>query len=145
MVAAARPDVFNHNLETVPRLYRTVRPGARYDHSLALLARMREIAPEVFTKSGLMAGLGEERGEILAVMDDLRDARVDFLTIGQYLRPTPAHLPVARYVAPDEFADYHQAALAKGFLTVSASPMTRSSYHAGADFARLRAARARQV
>ena len=141
MVAAARPDVFNHNLETVPRLYRAVRPGARYAQSLWLLARVKELAPDVFTKSGLMAGLGEDREEVLVVMDDLRDAQVDFLTIGQYLRPSPDHIPVARYVTPGEFADYRQQALAKGFLMVSASPMTRSSYHAGEDFARLRAAR----
>lgn len=145
LVAAARPDVFNHNLETVPRLYRAVRSGARYGHSLALLARAKELAPETFTKSGLMAGLGETRDEILAVMDDLRKSSVDFLTIGQYLRPTSRHIPVARYVSPDEFAGYREAALAKGFLMVSASPMTRSSYHAGADFARLRAARARRA
>jgi len=144
-VAAARPDVFNHNLETVPRLYRPVRPGARYAHSLWLLARVKDLAPDIFTKSGLMAGLGEDRDEVLAVMDDLRAARVDFLTIGQYLRPSPDHIAVARYVTPEEFAGYRHQALAKGFLMVSASPMTRSSYHAGDDFARLRAARARRA
>lgn len=144
MVAAARPDVFNHNLETVPRLYKTVRPGARYAHSLSLLARVKELAPDMFTKSGLMAGLGETREEILDVMDDLRAAQVDFLTIGQYLRPTIRHIPVARYVPPEEFADYRETAQRKGFLMVSASPMTRSSYHAGADFAGLRDAGARR-
>ncbi len=145
LVVAACPDVFNHNLETVARLYRAVRPGARYGHSLSLLARVKALAPEMFTKSGLMAGLGETREEILAVMDDLRAADVDFLTIGQYLRPTAGHIPVARYVSPEEFAGYREMALAKGFLMAAASPMTRSSYHAGADFARLRAARARRA
>ena len=140
-VAAAGPDVYNHNLETVPRLYRRVRPGANYLQSLRLLSRVKEVAPQVFTKSGLMAGLGEERAEVLQVMDDLRAADVDFLTIGQYLRPTPHHIAVARYVPPEEFADYERDALAKGFLVVSASPLTRSSYHAAEDFARLKAAR----
>jgi len=141
-IAAAGPDVFNHNLETVPRLYREVRPGARYDHSLRLLARIKELTPGVFTKSGLMVGLGEEADEVAQVMDDLRAADVDFVTIGQYLRPTPDHIAVARYVTPDAFAAYAALARAKGFLMVSASPLTRSSYHAGADFAKLRAARA---
>lgn len=140
-VAAAGPDVFNHNLETVPRLYPAVRPGARYYHSLRLLDRVREIAPAMFTKSGIMVGLGEERGEVLQVMDDLRAAGVDFITIGQYLQPTDRHIQVHRYVAPGEFAEYRERALAKGFVMVSSSPLTRSSYHAGEDFAKLRAAR----
>jgi lipoic acid synthetase len=140
-VVAARPDVYNHNLETVPRLYRTVRPGARYYHSLRLLDRVKEQDPTLFTKSGLMVGLGEEKREIYQVMDDLRSAGVDFLTIGQYLQPSPRHHAVARYVPPDEFEDYARMARAKGFLMVSASPLTRSSYHAGDDFERLRRAR----
>jgi lipoyl synthase len=140
-IVDARPDVYNHNLETVPRLYRTVRPGARYYNSLRLLDRAKERCPSLFTKSGLMVGLGEEKREISQVMDDLRAAGVDFLTIGQYLQPTPRHHPVERFVAPEEFADYARMARAKGFLMVSASPLTRSSYHAGDDFARLRAAR----
>ena len=141
MIAAARPDVFNHNLETVPRLYRTVRPAARYEHSLGLLRRMKELSPGVFTKSGIMVGLGEEAPEVAEVMDDLRASDVDFLTVGQYLRPTPGHIAVARYVTPEEFSDYAALARAKGFLMVSASPLTRSSYHAGEDFEKLRAAR----
>jgi lipoic acid synthetase len=140
-VVAARPDVLNHNLETVPRLYAEVRPGARYFHSLRLLDQVKRIDPAMFTKSGIMVGLGEERGEVLQVMDDLRAAQVDFLTIGQYLQPTPKHHAVARFVPPDEFQGYRVQALGKGFLVVSASPLTRSSYHAGVDFARLRAAR----
>ncbi len=140
-VIDARPDVFNHNLETVPRLYRTVRPGARYFHSLRLLQRVKERDPAIFTKSGIMVGLGEERREISQVMDDLRAADVDFLTIGQYLQPTTRHHRVERYVPPEEFEGYARMARAKGFLMVSASPLTRSSYHAGEDFARLRAAR----
>ncbi len=140
-VAEARPDVYNHNLETVPRLYPVVRRGARYDHSLRLLERVKQIAPELFTKSGIMVGLGEERDEVLAVMDDLRAADVDFLTVGQYLRPTPRHIAVDRYVTPDEFEGYARAAWAKDFLMVSASPLTRSSYHADEDFQRLRRAR----
>jgi lipoyl synthase len=140
-IVDARPDVYNHNLETVPRLYRTVRPGARYYHSLRLLDRVKERCPSLFTKSGLMVGLGEEKREISQVMDDLRAAGVDFLTIGQYLQPTPRHHPVERFVTPEEFADYARMARAKGFLMVSASPLTRSSYHAGDDFARLRQAR----
>jgi lipoyl synthase len=144
-VVAARPDVYNHNLETVPRLYRPVRPGARYFASLRLLARVKEIDPAMFTKSGIMVGLGETRDEVLQVMDDMRAADVDFLTIGQYLQPTPRHHPVDRFVPPDEFAEYKQHALGKGFLLVSASPLTRSSYHAGDDFARLRAAREAQL
>ena len=137
LVLAARPDVFNHNLETVPALYPTVRPGARYFHSLRLLQRVKELDPERFTKSGLMVGLGESRGEVQQVMDDMRSAGVDFLTIGQYLQPTPKHHPVARFVPPDEFAALERTARAKGFLMVSASPLTRSSYHAGRDFAEL--------
>ena len=140
-VAEARPDVFNHNLETVPRLYPEVRPGARYDSSLALFEEVRRIDPASFTKSGLMVGLGEETQEVWRVMDDLRAAGVDFLTIGQYLQPTLKHHPVARFVTPDEFREYERVAFGKGFLMVSASPLTRSSYHAGEDFARLRAAR----
>ena len=140
-VIAARPDVFNHNLETVPRLYRTIRPGARYFHSLRLLDQAKKIDPAIFTKSGIMVGLGEERREVLQVMDDQRSADVDFLTIGQYLRPTPRHAPVDRYVTPDEFEDYRRLALAKGFLMVASSPLTRSSYHADRDFETLRAAR----
>ncbi|TVQ58026.1 MAG: lipoyl synthase [Rhodobacteraceae bacterium] len=141
-VIAARPDVFNHNLETVPGLYPTIRPGARYFHSLRLLQRAKEIDPGVFTKSGMMVGLGETRTQVGQAMDDLRSAGVDFLTIGQYLQPTPKHAPVDRYVTPEEFEGYARMAWAKGFLMVSATPLTRSSYHAGEDFARLRAARA---
>jgi lipoic acid synthetase len=140
-VIAARPDVFNHNLETVPSLYLTVRPGARYFASIRLLQRAKEIDPAMFTKSGIMVGLGEERNEILQVMDDLRAADVDFLTIGQYLQPTRKHHEVARFVPPDEFKSYETIAYAKGFLMVSSSPLTRSSHHAGEDFARLKAAR----
>jgi lipoic acid synthetase len=141
-IVAARPDVLNHNLETVPRLYAEVRPGARYFHSLRLLDEAKRIDPSLFTKSGLMVGLGEERGEVLQVMDDLRAARVDFLTIGQYLQPTPKHHPIERFVTPEEFDAYRRQAVGKGFLMASASPLTRSSYHAGDDFARLKAARA---
>jgi lipoic acid synthetase len=141
-VIAAKPDVFNHNLETVPSHYLTVRPGARYFASLRLLQRAKEIDRQVFTKSGIMVGLGEERNEVLQVMDDLRAASVDFLTIGQYLQPSRKHHPVVRFVPPDEFKAYETIAYAKGFLMVSASPLTRSSHHAGEDFARLRAARA---
>jgi lipoic acid synthetase len=140
-VAAARPDVYNHNVETVPRLYRRVRPGASYRHSLALLARVKAREPALFTKSGIMVGLGETRDEVRAVMDDLRAAGVDFLTVGQYLRPTPKHAAVERYWTPEEFAELAAAARAKAFLLVSASPLTRSSYHAEEDFARLRARR----
>jgi lipoic acid synthetase len=141
-VMTAPPDVFNHNLETVPRLYLTVRPGARYYVSLRLLARVKEIDPHAFTKSGLMVRLGESREEIMQVMDDLRAANVDFLTIGQYLQPTRKHAQVERFWTPDEFKALESIARAKGFLMVSASPLTRSSYHAGDDFKRLRAARA---
>ncbi|MDX2264632.1 MAG: lipoyl synthase [Hyphomicrobiales bacterium] len=140
-VIAARPDVFNHNIETTPSLYLTVRPGARYFSSIRLLQRAKEIDPEVFTKSGLMLGLGETRNEVMQVMDDLRAADVDFLTIGQYLQPTPKHAAVARFAPPEEFRALEQVAYAKGFLMVSSSPLTRSSHHAGEDFAKLRAAR----
>ena len=145
VVVAAKPDVFNHNLETVPSLYLTVRPGARYFHSLRLLQRVKEIDPSMFTKSGIMVGLGEERNEILQVMDDLRSAGVDFLTIGQYLQPTKKHHEVKRFVPPDEFKSLETVAYAKGFLMVSASPLTRSSHHAGEDFAKLKAARQAQL
>lgn len=141
IVVAARPDVFNHNLETVPSNYLTVRPGARYFHSVRLLQRVKELAPDMFTKSGIMVGLGEERNEILQLMDDLRSADVDFLTIGQYLQPTRKHHPVKRFVTPEEFKAYETIAYTKGFLMVSSSPLTRSSHHAGEDFARLRAVR----
>ena len=142
VVVAAKPDVFNHNLETVPSCYLTVRPGARYFHSIRLLQRVKELDPTIFTKSGIMVGLGEERHEVQQVMDDLRSADVDFLTIGQYLQPTRKHHAVMRYVPPDEFSSYEKVAYTKGFLMVSASPLTRSSHHAGEDFARLKAARA---
>jgi lipoic acid synthetase len=140
-VVAAKPDVFNHNLETVPSRYLTVRPGARYFHSIRLLQRVKELDAAMFTKSGIMVGLGEERNEVLQVMDDLRSAEVDFLTIGQYLQPTRRHHPVVRFVTPDEFKAYETIAYAKGFLMVASSPLTRSSHHAGEDFARLRAVR----
>jgi lipoic acid synthetase len=142
IVVRAKPDVFNHNLETVPSLYLTVRPGARYFNSLRLLQRVKEIDPDMFTKSGIMVGLGEQRNEVLQVMDDLRAANVDFLTIGQYLQPSRKHHPVKSFVTPDEFKSYETIAYAKGFLMVSSSPLTRSSHHAGEDFARLKAARA---
>jgi lipoic acid synthetase len=145
VIVEAKPDVFNHNIETVPRLYRTIRPGARYFHSLNLLHRVKELDPSIFTKSGLMVGLGEEKDEVIQVMDDLRSADVDFMTIGQYLQPTPAHAPVDRYVTPDEFEIYARTARTKGFLMVSASPLTRSSYHAGEDFAVMKANRDRQL
>ena len=144
-VVEAGPDVLNHNLETVPRLYSTIRPGARYFNSLRLLDDAKDINPGQFTKSGIMVGLGEEKAEVLQVMDDMRSARVDFITIGQYLQPTLRHAPVDRFVTPDEFAEYAAAARAKGFLMVSASPMTRSSYFAGDDFAELRANRDRKL
>src|SRR5689334_18097959 len=144
-VMESPPDVFNHNLETVPRLYLSIRPGARYYVSLRLLARVKEINPSAFTKSGLMVGLGETREEIMQVMDDLRAAEVDFLTIGQYLQPTRKHAAVDRFWTPDEFKGLEAIARAKGFLMVSASPLTRSSYHAGEDFERLRAARAASI
>ena len=141
IVVAAKPDVFNHNLETVPSKYLTVRPGARYFASIRLLQQVKELDPQMFTKSGIMVGLGEERNEVLALMDDLRAADVDFLTIGQYLQPTRKHHPVVRFVPPAEFKAYETIAYAKGFAMVSSSPLTRSSHHAGEDFARLRAAR----
>jgi lipoic acid synthetase len=144
-VVTAKPDVFNHNLETVPSLYLRVRPGARYFHSLRLLQRVKELDPAMFTKSGIMVGLGESRNEVLQVMDDLRSANVDFLTIGQYLQPTRKHAAVERFVPPDEFKALETIAYAKGFLMVSASPLTRSSHHAGEDFARLKAARLAQA
>ena len=142
-VMDARPDVLNHNLETVPRLYLNIRPGARYYASLRLLERAKELAPQGFTKSGLMVGLGESREEIMQVMDDLRTANVDFLTIGQYLQPTRKHAVIDRFWTPEEFAGLEQTARAKGFLMVSATPLTRSSYHADTDFAALRLARTR--
>jgi lipoic acid synthetase len=141
IVVAARPDVFNHNLETVPSNYLTVRPGARYFHSVRLLQRVKEMDPTIFTKSGIMVGLGEERNEVLQLMDDLRSADVDFLTIGQYLQPTRKHHRVVDFITPDEFKSYETLAMAKGFLLVSSTPLTRSSHHAGEDFARLKAAR----
>jgi lipoic acid synthetase len=140
-VIDAAPDVFNHNLETVPRLYLSVRPGARYYHSLRLLERVKERNAKLFTKSGLMVGLGESRAEIIQVMDDMRTAGVDFLTIGQYLQPTRKHAAIDRYWTPEEFKGLETIAIAKGFLMVSASPLTRSSHHAGEDFLKLRAAR----
>ncbi|MCG5237274.1 lipoyl synthase [Xanthobacter oligotrophicus] len=145
VVVAARPDVFNHNLETVPAKYLSVRPGARYFHSLRLLQKVKELDASIFTKSGIMVGLGEERPEVLQLMDDLRSAEVDFITIGQYLQPTRKHHKVERFVTPDEFKAYETVAYAKGFLMVSASPLTRSSHHAGDDFAKLRAARAARL
>ncbi|MFD1701693.1 lipoyl synthase [Methylopila henanensis] len=144
-VVEARPDVFNHNLECVPSLYLTVRPGARYFHSIRLLQRVKELDPSMFTKSGIMVGLGEQRNEVLQLMDDLRTADVDFLTIGQYLQPTKRHHAIARFVTPDEFASYETIAYAKGFLMVSSSPLTRSSHHAGDDFAKLVAARSAKL
>ncbi len=145
VVVAARPDVFNHNLETVPSKYLKVRPGARYFYSIRLLQRVKELDPTIFTKSGIMVGLGEERNEVLQLMDDLRSADVDFLTIGQYLQPTKKHHPVMGFVTPDEFKAYEAVAMAKGFLLVSATPLTRSSHHAGEDFARLKAARLARI
>jgi len=145
IVVQARPDVFNHNVETVPSLYRQVRPGADYRHSLGLLAQAKRHDPYLFTKSGIMVGLGETRDEVLAVMDDLREAGVDFLTIGQYLQPTRKHAAIDRFVTPEEFQSYKRIADAKGFLLVAASPLTRSSYHAAEDFAALKAARQAHV
>ncbi len=141
MVVKAKPDVYNHNIETVPSLYQTIRPGARYFHSLNLLHKVKQLDNTIFTKSGIMVGLGETKEEILQVMDDLKAAGVDFLTIGQYLQPTPKHAPLKRYVTPEEFNYYERVAKVKGFLMVSASPLTRSSYHAGEDFKKLKAAR----
>lgn len=149
IVVEARPDVFNHNLETTPRLYLNIRPGARYFHSMRLLQRVKEIDPTIFTKSGIMVGLGESREEVMQVMDDMRSADIDFITIGQYLQPTRKHAPIDRFVNPEEFESYATMARAKGFLMVSATPLTRSSHHADEDFAKLKAAReaqqARQV
>lgn len=142
IVIDSKPDVFNHNLETVPRLYLSIRPGARYFHSLRLLEKVKERDPQIFTKSGLMVGLGETREEVMQVMDDMRSAGVDFITIGQYLQPTRKHAAIDRFVTPEEFKSYETIARAKGFLMVSSSPLTRSSHHAGEDFAKLRAARA---
>ncbi len=144
-VIAAKPDVYNHNIETVPRLYPSVRPGARYFHSLSLLHKVKQVDPTIFTKSGLMVGLGETKEEVYQVMDDLRAADVDFITIGQYLQPTKQHINVDRYVTPEEFDSYANMARSKGFLMVSSSPLTRSSYHAGEDFQRMRAARAEKL
>jgi len=143
-VVAARPDVYNHNLETVPRLYPEVRPGARYFHSLRLLDQVKKIDPTLFTKSGIMVGLGETKAEVYQVMDDLRAANVDFITIGQYLQPTPKHHPLVAFIAPEEFEEYAAMARGKGFLMVAASPLTRSSYHAGDDFAKLKEARRKE-
>ena len=140
-VIDAKPDVFNHNLETVPRLYTSVRPGARYFHSLNLLSKVKDIDPQIFTKSGIMVGLGEDKSEVFQVMDDMRSANIDFLTIGQYLQPTIKHHKVDRFVDPSEFALYKKTALSKGFLVVSSSPLTRSSFHASEDFERLKEAR----
>lgn len=145
IVLAAKPDVFNHNLETVPSKYLNVRPGARYFHSIRLLQKAKELEPAVFTKSGIMVGLGEERNEVLQLMDDLRVADVDFLTIGQYLQPSKKHFPVNAFITPEEFKGYERIAYAKGFLKVSATPLTRSSHHAGEDFADLKAARAAKL
>ena len=145
VVVAAKPDVFNHNLETVPGKYLKVRPGARYFHSLRLLQQVKELDPTIFTKSGIMVGLGEERNEVLQLMDDLRSAEVDFITIGQYLAPSRKHHEVVRFVTPDEFKSFETIAYVKGFLMVSSTPLTRSSHHAGEDFAKLRAARAAKL
>jgi len=145
IVVEARPDVFNHNLETVPSLYLRIRPGARYFHSLRLLQRVKERDPAMFTKSGIMVGLGETREQVMQVMDDMRSADIDFITIGQYLQPTRKHAAIDRFVTPEEFKGYETIAYAKGFLMVAATPLTRSSHHAGEDFARLRAARAAQL
>lgn len=144
-IVAAKPDVYNHNIETVPSLYTRIRPGARYFHSLNLLHRVKQLDPSIFTKSGIMVGLGEEKQEVLQVMDDMRSAEVDFMTIGQYLQPTPRHAKLERFVTPDEFRYYGRMAKCKGFLTVSSSPLTRSSYHAGDDFEKLREARNKQL
>ena len=141
IVAAAKPDVYNHNIETVPRLYKTIRPGARYFNSLHLLKTVKELSPAIFTKSGLMVGLGEEKEEVLQVMDDLRSAEVDFITIGQYLQPTSKHAPLKAYISQEDFQYYAAMARAKGFLMVASSPLTRSSYHAGEDFEIMRRAR----
>ncbi len=144
LVVEAAPDVFNHNLETVPALYLRIRPGARYFHSLRLLQRVKELDPSMFTKSGIMVGLGETRDQVMQVMDDMRSAGIDFITIGQYLQPSRKHAAIVRFVTPDEFKSYETIAYAKGFLMVAATPLTRSSHHAGEDFAKLRAARSQQ-
>ena len=143
-VVEAAPDVYNHNLETVPALYLKIRPGARYFHSLRLLQRVKELSPTLFTKSGIMVGLGETREQVMQVMDDMRSAGIDFITIGQYLQPSRKHAAVDRFIPPDEFKNYETIAYAKGFLMVAASPLTRSSHHAGEDFARLKKARLQQ-
>lgn len=145
IVVAAKPDVFNHNIETVPSMYPKIRPGARYFHSLRLLSRVKELDPSIFTKSGIMVGIGEKKPEVVQVMDDFRSADIDFMTIGQYLQPTPRHAPIDRFVTPDEFKYYERLGRAKGFLMISSSPLTRSSYHAGDDFARLRAEREKRL
>jgi lipoic acid synthetase len=145
LVVEARPDVFNHNLETVPSLYLRIRPGARYFHSLRLLQRVKELDPRMFTKSGIMVGLGETRDQVLQVMDDMRSADIDFITIGQYLQPSRKHAAIDRFVSPDEFKSYETIAYSKGFLMVASSPLTRSSHHAGEDFASLRGARAAKL
>ncbi len=145
IIVKAKPDVYNHNIETVPRLYKSIRPGARYFNSLHLLKTVKQLDPSIFTKSGIMVGLGETKDEVLQVMDDLRSADVDFMTIGQYLQPTPAHAPVDRFVTPDEFEYYARQAKAKGFLMVASSPLTRSSYHAGDDFAEMKKNRDAQL
>lgn len=145
IVVNAKPDVYNHNIETVPSLYKSIRPGSRYFNSLYLLNKVKELDPTIFTKSGLMVGLGERDDEIIQLMEDLRAAKVDFLTIGQYLQPTPKHAEVKRYVSPEEFEYLKKSAIAKGFLMVAASPLTRSSYHAGDDFIKLKAARLAQI
>lgn len=145
IVVAAKPDVFNHNIETVPSLYPKIRPGARYFHSLNLLSTVKKLDPSIFTKSGVMVGIGEEKKEVVQIMDDFRSADIDFMTIGQYLQPTPKHAPIDRFVTPDEFKYYERLARAKGFLMVSSSPLTRSSYHAGDDFRRLREAREKKL
>jgi lipoic acid synthetase len=144
LVVEAKPDVFNHNLETVPALYLKIRPGARYFHSLRLLQRVKELDPTIFTKSGIMVGLGETREQVMQVMDDMRSANIDFITIGQYLQPSRKHAPIDRFVTPDEFKSYETTAYSKGFLMVASSPLTRSSHHAGDDFAKLRVARKKQ-
>lgn len=144
-VVEAKPDVFNHNLETVPRLYPKIRPGARFYHSLKLLDTVKQLDPSIFTKSGIMVGLGEERLEVSQVMDDMRVADIDFMTIGQYLQPTPRHAKLERFVTPDEFKTYEQMGKGKGFLQISSTPLTRSSYHAGDDFVKLRAAREKKL
>ncbi|NOZ41679.1 MAG: lipoyl synthase [Alphaproteobacteria bacterium] len=144
-VVAAKPDVFNHNLETVPRLYNYIRPGARYFHSLRLLDRVKELDPTIFTKSGIMVGLGESEAEVLQVMNDMRSADIDFITIGQYLQPTKQHVELVEYITPEQFSKYARRAKSKGFLHVASSPLTRSSHHAGEDFEQLKAARANRA